>query len=127
MPKIILTEEQHAKVINLILTEVVQETETLDEGAWEKIKYGLSKLGRYKAGGKIFGKGKIDQDAAERIKSIIEKKGNEVIAKLDAEIKATNPKFPNNEKEVDISTFIQLAKYRRGFVDGLDICCWLRR
>lgn len=101
MPKIILTEEQHAKVINLILTEVVQETETLDEGAWEKIKYGLSKLGRYKAGGKIFGKGKIDQDAAERIKSIIEKKGNEVIAKLDAEIKATNPKFPNNEKEVE--------------------------
>lgn len=101
MPKIILTEEQHAKVVNLILSEMVQETETLDEGAWEKIKYGLSKLGRYKAGGKIFGKGKVDQEAAQRIQDIISKKGNEVIAKLHAEIQETNPKFPNNEKEVD--------------------------
>jgi len=101
MPKIILTEEQHVKVVNLILSEMVQEAEVLDEGAWEKIKYGLSKLGRYKAGGKIFGKGKIDQEAAQRIQDIINKKGNEVIAKLDAQIKETNPKFPNNEKEVE--------------------------
>lgn len=101
MPKVILTEEQHTKIINHILNEMVQETETLDEGAWEKIKYGLSKLGRYKAGGKIFGKGKVDQDAAERIKTIIDKKGNEAIAKLDAEIKQNNPEFPNNEKEVE--------------------------
>ena len=28
-----------------------------EEGLWDTIKYGFSKLGRYKAGGKIFGKG----------------------------------------------------------------------
>ena len=39
--------------------EPIEEKDRLDEGAWETIKYGLSKLGRYKAGGKIFGKGKI--------------------------------------------------------------------
>jgi len=110
MPKIILTEEQHAKVVNLILSEMIQETEVLDEGAWEKIKYGLSKLGRYKAGGKIFGKGKIDQEAAQRIQDIINKKGNEVIANLDAQIKETNPKFPNNEKEVEfLNTILSIS------------------
>ena len=110
MPKIILTEEQHTKVVNLILNETIQETQALDEGVWEKIKYGLSKLGRYKAGGKIFGKGKVDQQAAEQIQSIISKKGNEVIASLDAEIKQTNPKFPNNEKEVDfLNTILSIS------------------
>jgi hypothetical protein len=101
MSKVILTEEQHTKILNEILKEMVQNTNNINEGVWEKIKYGLSKLGRYKANGKILGKGKVDQEAAEKIKAIIEKKGNELIAQLDAQIKETNPKFPNNEKEVD--------------------------
>ena len=110
MPKVILTEEQHTRIVNHILNEMVQETETLDEGVWEKIKYGLSKLGRYKAGGKIFGKSKVDQEAAEKIQAIISKKGNEVIANLDSEIKQNNPQFPNNEKEVDfLNTVLGVA------------------
>jgi hypothetical protein len=51
-----------------------QEYQVLQEGLWEKVKFGLSKLGRYKAGGKIFGKGKIDQEAAAKIQSILDKK-----------------------------------------------------
>lgn len=106
--KLILTIEQHRLIINTILKEIINdinnntinENQNLEEGVWEKVKYGLSKLGRYKADGKIFGKGKIDQAAAEKIQNIISKKGNQIIAKLDSEIKATNPKFPNNEKEV---------------------------
>jgi hypothetical protein len=101
--KIILTEEQHYVVINHMLREMVEvdpamNEEMIDEGMWEKIKYGLSKLGRYKAGGKIFGKGKIDQEAAAKIQAIIDKKGNEMIKALDAQIKQENPEFPNNEK-----------------------------
>lgn len=101
--KIILTEEQHYVVINHMLREMVEvdpkmNEEMIDEGMWEKIKYGLSKLGRYKAGGKIFGKGKIDQEAAAKIQQIIDKKGNEMIKALDAQIKEQNPEFPNNEK-----------------------------
>jgi hypothetical protein len=101
--KIILSEEQHYVVINHMLREMVEvdptmNEEMIDEGMWEKIKYGLSKLGRYKAGGKIFGKGKIDQEAAAKIQQIIDKKGNEMIKAIDAQMKEQNPEFPNNEK-----------------------------
>ena len=75
-----------------------QEYQVLQEGLWEKVKFGLSKLGRYKAGGKIFGKGKIDQEAAAKIQSILDKKGNELIKKINNQIKTENPDFPNNEK-----------------------------
>lgn len=107
--KLILTEQQHQLIVNEIINEMFEDVnentllneDTINEGVWEKIKYGLSKLGRYKVGGKILGRGKIDQEAAAKIQAIIDKKGNEVIKNLDAEIKKTNPEFPNNEKEVD--------------------------
>jgi len=82
----------------------------LNEDLWEKIKYGLSKLGRYKAGGKIRGKRKIDKAQADLIKGIIEKKGNEVIQALDAKLKETNPKFPNNEKQEQfLNTVLEIS------------------
>ena len=88
----------------------VREYNTLNEGAWESIKYGLSKLGRYKAGGKITGKGKIDQEAGAKIQKIIDKKGNEMINKLNADIKEKNPEFPNNKKGEDfLNTVIEIA------------------
>jgi hypothetical protein len=114
--KIILTEEQHYVVINHMLREMVEvdstmNEEMIDEGVWEKIKYGLSKLGRYKAGGKIMGKGKIDQAAAAKIQQIIDTKGNEVIKNLDAAIKEKNPEFPNNEKGADfLDTIMEISK-----------------
>jgi len=88
-----------------------QEYQVLQEGLWEKVKYGLSKLGRYKAGGKIFGKKEIDQASAAKIQSILDKKGNEMIKNLDATIKKQNPKFPNNEKGEDfLNTVIAIAE-----------------
>jgi len=88
----------------------VREYNTLNEGAWESIKYGLSKLGRYKAGGKITGKGKIDQEAGAKIQQIIDKKGNEMINKLNADIKEKNPEFPNNKKGEDfLNTVMEIA------------------
>jgi len=105
--KIILSERQHEVVVNHIINEMVSGTEnainedgSVNEGAWESIKYGLSKLGRYKVGGKLTGRGKMDQAAAAKIQQIIDKKGNEVIKALDAKIKETNPEFPNNKEQV---------------------------
>jgi hypothetical protein len=87
-----------------------EEYETLNEGLWEKVKYGLSKLGRYKAGGKILGKGKIDQEAAVKIQTIIDKKGNEMIKALNSSIKEKNPEFPNNKKGQDfLNTVLEIS------------------
>jgi hypothetical protein len=115
--KIILSERQHEVIVNHIINEMVDIDESVlneegavNEGVWEKVKYGLSKLGRYKAGGKIFGKGKIDQEAGAKIQAIIDKKGNEVIKALDSKIKETNPEFPNNEKGVQfLSTIMDIS------------------
>jgi len=97
----------YSENLNRLNEEGVQQ---LNEDLWEKIKYGLSKLGRYKAGGKIFRKGKIDKAAATQIKAIVDKRGNEVIQALDAKIKETNPKFPNNEKEEQfLNTILEIS------------------
>lgn len=99
MAKILLTTEQSVKLYNLTLTEMTKNT--LDEGIWDTVKYGLSKLGRYKAGGKITGKAGVDQDAVEKVKAIIDKKGNDLIAGLNSKIKEENPQFPNSKRESD--------------------------
>ena len=114
--KIILTEEQHVVLINQILRETIQKIdsvevgEKLDEGFWDSVKYGLSKLGRYKANGKIFGKGKIDQEAARKIQQIIDKQGNELIKTLDAKIREENPEFPNGkDPQQFLTTVMEIA------------------
>jgi hypothetical protein len=87
-----------------------KDLDVINESLWEKVKYGLSKLGRYKAGGKILGKGKIDQEAGAKIQSIIDKKGNELIKSLNNQIKKENPKFPNNEKgDQFLKTVMEIA------------------
>jgi len=92
------------------LVSSLNETTQLNEDAWEKVKYGLSKLGRYKAGGKIMGKKKIDKAAAAQIEAIVNKKGNEMIKALHAKIQETNPKFPNTEKEeVFLQTVLEIS------------------
>lgn len=70
----------------------------ISEGIWSKIKYGLSKLGRYKAGGKIIGKNKVTKDAAEKVRKILNKESNKLLRGLDDKIKEVSPEFPNDEK-----------------------------
>lgn len=111
--KLILTEQQHTVIINEILKETlakIESNERLDEGFWDSVKYGLSKLGRYKANGKIFGKGKIDQEAGRKIQQIIDKEGNELIKNLDAKIKEENPEFPNGkDPQQFLKTVMEIA------------------
>ena len=83
----------------------------LNEGWWENAKYALSKLGRYKAGGKIFGKSQTDAKAAAQIQGLLDKKGNELIKALDQSIKANNVEFPNNKSQLDfLNTILEIAK-----------------
>lgn len=111
--KLILTEQQHAVIINEILKETlakIESNERLNEGFWDSVKYGLSKLGRYKANGKIFGKGKIDQEAARKIQQIIDKQGNELIKTLDSKIREENPEFPNGkDPQQFLKTVMEIA------------------
>jgi hypothetical protein len=114
--KLILTEQQHTVIVNQILKETLNKINNLEangyvnEGLMDTVKYGLSKLGRYKAGGKIFGKGKVDQEAARKIQQIIDKQGNAVIKQLDDTIREDNPEFPNNkEPEKFLSTVMSIA------------------
>jgi len=108
--KIKLTERQHKLIVNKLIEERLGEGETLDEGFWDSVKYGLSKLGRYKAGGKIFGKGNVDQEAARKIQQIIDKEGNEMIRQLDTKIREENPDFPNNKNPQQfLSTVTEIA------------------
>lgn len=114
--KLILTEQQHAVIVSQILKETLDKINNIEsngnvnEGLMDTVKYGLSKLGRYKAGGKIFGKGKVDQEAARKIQQIIDKQGNAVIRQLDDTIRQENPEFPNNkEPEQFLSTVMSIA------------------
>ena len=71
--------------------------ETLNEGLWEKAKYYLGKLGRYKVNGKFWGKNKELEASRKRIDDLLAKEANSKIKELIQNIKKYNPEFPNNE------------------------------
>jgi hypothetical protein len=88
----------------------IEINQLLKEGAWENVKYALSKLGRYKAGGKIFGKSQTDAKAMAQITALLDKKGNEVIKNLDTTLKQKNVEFPNNKNQEDfLNTILEIA------------------
>lgn len=103
---------------NTLLTE--NKKVLLEVSLWDNVKYYLGKLGRYKAGGKIFGKGKIDQEAGAKIQSIIDKKGNDLIKNLHNDIQAANLKdkgeFPNNR---DPKIFLDIVESIAAIYDSI--------
>jgi hypothetical protein len=103
---------------NKLLTE--EKKVLLEVSLWDKAKFYLSKLGRYKAGGKILGKGKIDQEAAAKIQSILDKKGNDLIKSLHDNIQKINAKgkgeFPNNQ---DPNLFLDIILSISAVYDGV--------
>jgi hypothetical protein len=72
----------------------------LNESFWEDIKYGLSKLGRYKAGGKILGKKATDDASREEIKEIMKKESNKLLKQVHGEVLIAAPEFPNDRRKV---------------------------
>ena len=82
----------------------------LNEGWWENAKYALSKLGKYKSGGKIWGKTQTQAKALAQISALLKKEANERIQQLDSAIKEKNPEFPNNKSQLDfVNTVIEIA------------------
>jgi hypothetical protein len=69
-----------------------------EEGLWDDIKYGFSKLGRYKADGKIFGKGETDKKVAYEMGEIMGDASNAVIKATYDQVKKVAPEFPNDRK-----------------------------
>lgn len=72
----------------------------LNESFWDDIKYGLSKLGRYKAGGKIFGKKGTDEKSKQEIIEIMKKESNKLLKQVYGEVKIVAPEFPNDRRKI---------------------------
>ena len=94
--------------IDLIL-EDINKNNLLNEGWWETTKYTLSKLGRYKADGKILGKTQATANAEGKIRDLLTKKGNEIIQQLDRDIREIDSEFPNNKSRVSFLRCIILV------------------
>ena len=85
--------------------------ETLNESLWEKTKYYLGKLGRYKVNGKFWGKNKELEASRKRIDDLLAKEANTKIKELIQNIKKYNPEFPNNESaDSFLDTCLHIAK-----------------
>lgn len=71
----------------------------INEAFWQDVKYGLSKLGRYKAGGKILGKGKVTKKAQSEVEDILQKETNKVLKNLHDNVNSLAPGYPNNKSK----------------------------
>ena len=103
---------------------IIEDKIRLDEGAWEKIKYGLGKyLPKYKVGGKnplqIKGRMKARAKAEAQLEAILEDESNKVIKELLKSIKKAYPKFPNNEKRIGfLKSIISVSQLHDSIVEA---------
>ena len=103
---------------------IIEDRNRLDEGAWEKIKYGLGKyLPKYKVGGKnplqIKGRMKARAKAEAQLEAILEDESNKVIKELLKSIKKAYPKFPNNEKRIGfLKSIISVSQLHDSIVEA---------
>ena len=78
----------------------------LNESFWDDVKYGLSKLGRYKAGGKILGKKGTDDAAKLELREIMNKESNKLLKQVYGEVMIVAPEFPNDRKKITFLSII---------------------
>ena len=89
----------------------INEEQLQEATAWENIKFALSKLGRYKAGGKIRGKKKLDKKEIDRIETLLDKSANDQIKNIKKKIDKEFKGFPNNkEQNTFIDGVLEIAK-----------------
>lgn len=72
----------------------------LNESFWDDVKYGLSKLGRYKAGGKVLGKKETDEASKLELREIMKKESNKLLKQVYGEVAIVAPEFPNDRKKI---------------------------
>ncbi len=107
---------RHLKMQPLTESELLEnelsqiDLSSLNEGWWENAKYALSKLGRYKAGGKILGKSQTTSKANAEIAELLKKASHNFINGLTTSINKTNPEFPNNKSQDEfLNTVIEIS------------------
>jgi hypothetical protein len=73
----------------------------LNESFWDDVKYGFSKLGTYKSGGKIFGKGKVKKEASAEVEELLKKESNKLLKTVVDDVETNvSPEFPNCRKKI---------------------------
>jgi hypothetical protein len=103
-----LKQLNETELLEIELNEI--DLNPINEGWWENAKYALSKLGSYKAGGKIFGKTQTTALANSKIADLLDKTANEKIKALDKSIRQSNPEFPNNKSQEEfLNTVLEIA------------------
>lgn len=119
----IKVEETFESVLADFLLEIklhekaLNEGKVLNESLWEKTKYYLGKLGRYKVNGKFFGKNKELEASRKKVDDLINKEANTKIKELIGNIKKYVPEFPNNESsEKFLDTLLHIGKFYDGVI-----------
>ena len=84
---------------------------SLEEGIWDTIKYGLSKLGSPMPGG-----GKAKAAAKEKYKAVLDKESSVLIRDLQTGIEKEFPKFPNMK---DNDEFVNALHVYYSFYDSI--------
>ena len=79
----------------------MENNQKINESFWEDVKYGLSKMGRYKVGGKFTGRSKTDQKAATEIANILNKQTNILLKNISDQVEKVSPEFPNGKKKIN--------------------------
>jgi hypothetical protein len=88
----------------------------MNENIWDDIKYGASKLGRYKVDGKILGKDKTTKKSNIEIEDLLKKESNKLLKSLMSVVKEKSPEFPNDRKKI---TFLRGVLTIAAFYDSI--------
>ena len=83
------------------------DTSIIEEGIWSKIKYYMGKAGSLEKGGKIFGRTKRTQAAAEKLEAAIAKAAEKGFGNFRNNIEKDYPEFPNMESKEDFMNALQ--------------------
>ena len=82
----------------LIREQMKTHPKLLNEGVWDSIKYGLSKLGSLEVGGKLFGRAKTRAKADEDYQKLLDKldqQTSKIMKDFENHIEKEYPEFPN--------------------------------
>ena len=83
------------------------DSSVIEEGIWSKIKYYMGKAGSLEKGGKIFGRTKRTQAAADKLEAAIAKAAEKGFGNFKNNIEKDYPEFPNMENKEDFMNALQ--------------------
>ena len=91
---------------NLIKEQIKENPGLLNEGIWDSIKYGLSKLGSLEVGGKIFRREATRQKAEDMYQELLSKLDDEtskMMKDFENHMEKEYPEFPNMKDKMEFA------------------------